>query len=81
MTQKQLKSKVNQCLKSDKALIQKLIDKAINSGCMDIEGAEDNYILAKNLLTAIYKEMSRQYSPMDGHKQQKENVQNIYINL
>lgn len=81
MTQKQLKTKINECLKQDKAFIQKLIDKAIASKCMDIDNAEDNYRLAKNVLSALYKEMSRQYSPLDGDKAQKKTVNNIYIHL
>ena len=77
MTKFQLKQKINLCLKQDKAHIERLINKAIDSGCMDIEGAENNFLLPKIILTAIYKEMSRQYSPMDGNKEAKKEVENI----
>jgi len=81
MTKKQLKQKVKECIKTDKALIEKLIDKAIDSGSMDIEGAENNYLLAKYTLSAIYKEMSRQYSPLHAGRKAKEDIHNIYIHL
>jgi len=81
MTKTQLKSKIKGCIQTDKSFINKLIDKAIESGCMDIKGAENNYLLPKNLLSAIYKEMSRQYAPLEGNKDQKKNVENIYRHL
>jgi len=81
MTNAQFKKKVKDCMKSDKAHIDRLIDKAIASGCMDISGAEDNYILPKALITAIYREMSRQYHPLDHMKAAKKEVENIYNHL
>lgn len=81
MTHEQLINKVNECIESDKPFIQKLINKAIASGCLDIDGAEDNFILPKNLLCAIYKEMANQYSPLADMKAQKKNIDNIYRNL
>ena len=79
MTREQLLSKVKQCIKADKALMEKLIDKAINSGRMDIEGAENNFLLPKSLLSAIYKEMSRQYLPFD--KQGQKDTNNIGLHI
>jgi hypothetical protein len=81
MTKKQLIKKVNDCLKSDKKLIQDKIQKAINSGCMDIEGAEDNYVLPKYLISAIYREMSRQYTPPYGGRKAQKEINNIYAHL
>lgn len=81
MTKAQLISKVKECLKADKALIEKKIEKAIVSGCMDIEGAEDNYILPKQLLSAIYREMSRQYEPLSRDRKQLREIDNIYTFL
>jgi len=81
MTTKQLKSKVMACIRNDKALIEKKIEKAIKSGCMDIDGAENNFILPKRLLSAIYKEMSFQYFPLSDQKEAKKEVENIYRNL
>jgi len=82
MTKQQLIEKVNDCLNSDKAHIQKSIEKAIASGCMDIEGAEDNFILPKDLLCAVYREMMWQYSPSDNQdRKRKRNIDNIYAHL
>jgi len=81
MTKTQLKSKVKEMIRTDKAYIEKLIDKAIKSGCMDIDGAENNYTLPKNLLTAIYREMSRQYMPLNSDKLKHKEVDNIFLHL
>jgi len=81
MTEKQLRAKIKSCIKTDKEFIQKLIDKAIASKCMDIDGAENNYRLAKNVLTAVYKEMSRQYMPMNSNKEETKNCEKIYRHL
>jgi hypothetical protein len=48
---------------------------------MDIENAENNYRLPKNLLSAIYKEMSRQYMPLNSNKGEHKNCENIYRHL
>jgi paraquat-inducible protein B len=81
MTKAQLKSKVKELIKSDKDFILNKIEKAINSGCMDIDGAENNYQLPKNLLSAIYRDMSRQYMPLNSDKKQHKNIDNIYRNI
>ena len=81
MTKKQLKQKIKACIKTDKAFIDKLIDKAIDSGSMDIDGAENNYLLAKYTLSAIYRDMSRQYSPLHAGRKAKKDIDNIYTHL
>jgi len=81
MTKEKLQQTVTELIESDKEFIQKLIEKAISSGCMDIEGAPDNYLLPKNLLTAIYREMSRQYAPLHQTRAQKKTIDNIYVHL
>ncbi len=68
-------------LKDDKGTIEKLIGKAIASGCMDIKGAENNYLLPKYLLSAIYREMSRQYAPLHADSKTKKEIDNIYTHL
>ena len=79
MTKAQLKKKIAECMKTDKALIQRKIEKAIESGAMDITGAEDNYALAKHVLCAVYREVSRQYTPPN--RKGKIEVNNIYKHI
>lgn len=44
---------------------ENLLDKAINSGCLDIEGTqEDNYANRKSLICAIYKSLSDNWKPL-----------------
>ena len=77
MTEKQLRAKLSECLKNDKEMIPQLIDRVIKSGCLNIEDAENNFILPKSMLCAIYKEMAYQYEPFS--KEGKENVKNILL--
>ena len=77
MTTEQLQAKIAELLERDKAHVQGYIEKAIQCGCMDIEGADNNYLLAKNVLTAVYKEMSRQYAPIHPDKNQEKNINKI----
>lgn len=81
MTDKQLKSKVIEMIRGDKKFILGLVDKAIASKCMDVAGAENNYRLPKNLLSAIYREMSRQYAPLSDNRIDKKNIDKIYNHL
>ena len=81
MTKESLKQRVNELLETDGPFIQKLIDKAINSGAMDVENAEDNFKLPKNLLCAIYNEMSNQYAPLPKDKKSIKEVNNISVFL
>lgn len=81
MTNKQLKSKLKSMLKEDKKAIDKYIEKVILSGSIDIEAAENNYILPKMLLSAIYKEMSFQYKPFSYNRQTEKEIDNIYAML
>ncbi len=76
MTKNQLKAKTKEMLRSDLKEAYKLIDKAIVSGCMDIEGADNNYLLPKVLLNAIYKQHIWQRKPL--HKDETKQIDNIY---
>jgi hypothetical protein len=58
------------------------IDKALNSGCIDIESWDESInpmVLPKTILTAILEEESRQYSARGTsfEKQMKKEVENI----
>ncbi len=81
MTKQEFKDKVSQIIKNDQAYIEKLVDKAINSGCMDIEASDDDLFLPHRLLTAVYKEMSREHKPFDSDKQGNKHVDKIYAHL
>ena len=78
MTEESLRLKVQECIENNEELIQRLITKAIASGSMDITGADDNYALAKMLLSAIYKDMSRHYTPPYDTRKTNKIINNIY---
>ena len=54
---------VESCLGEGK-FIDHTIDRMLNSGAIDIEDFEDNYVLSKWVLTAILKNMMFQFSPI-----------------
>ncbi len=57
------------------------IDHTIMSGCMDVEGAEDNYFLPKALAVALLKEGENQIGKPIGHQKRifEDMVNNIYL--
>lgn len=58
------------------------IEQAIASGSMNIEGAEDNYILPKALFLALLKEEKHCLSlPYGGRKEFTKTVDKIYAML
>lgn len=76
-TKTQLKKKIKSLIKQGKPEFDRMIEKAINSQAIDLEGAEDNFLLAKIVLCAVYSEMSYQYEPLS--KEGKAEVKNLKI--
>ncbi len=75
MTAAQLKRKIRECRKRDNAHITNHINSAIKSGAFNISDYEDNFLLAKIVLSAVYSEMSWQYEPLT--KDGKKEVENL----
>lgn len=77
MTKAQLNKKVKELIRKGKPEFDRMIQKSINSQGIDITNADDNYILAKVILSAVYGEMAYQYEPFD--KEGKRQVKNLRI--
>ena len=63
MNRTQLRKRTNSIISHATKAMRKNIEKAIRSGSMDIEGAEDNLVLPKSLMIALLKEEIRQHTP------------------
>jgi len=83
MTKTALRKKTNYLVSATTRFMRRNIEKAIESGCMDIKGAEDNLLLPKALLLALFKEESRQISAKGTsfEKAVKKEAENIYRNI
>ncbi len=77
MTKAQLRKKVKTVIRQGKPEFNRMIEKAINSQAIDVQGAEDNYLLAKVVLSAVYSEMAWQYEPIT--KTGRKSVKNLRI--
>lgn len=65
MTEQQFKSKVNDLKDQINELIDNRINRILQSGCIDLNDFEDNYILPKIFIYAIAEEIKFQFKPLD----------------
>lgn len=77
MTKKQLQKKTRELIRESAANMRKNIEKAINSGAVDLDAYEDNYELPRIVLGALLRNESFQYKMHtdDGKKA----VENLYL--
>ena len=61
MTRRQFLMKVRQLNRQNSRAILDRAEKVLRSGCLDLETAEDNYLLPKAFMTAACREMAYQY--------------------
>lgn len=75
LTKNKLKQMINFMVKEDTKTIKKLTEKALISGAFDITAFEDNFILPKIILSAIYEELIWQREPStQEYKKAKDNI-------
>jgi len=62
---------------------QEKAEKALSAGAVDLESAEDNYIVPKLMMSALGKELSHQYSLPStyGPRKAAKEVKNIYLSM
>lgn len=85
MKKEALKEKTIQLISDITASMVNNIDKAIESGSMDIENAEDNFILPKKLILALLKEEMEKTKPYHYDKKKlkmfEKEVENIWLTI
>lgn len=71
MTKKQLQKKTRELIRESAANMRKNIEKAINSGAIDLDAYDDNYELPRIVLGALLRYESFQYKmhTEEGRKQ------------
>lgn len=76
MTKEDAKSKTLELAKEMFARVEGKIDKALNSGCIDLDSYQDDYVLPRIILNAIMMDLCDELKP-PLKKWQKE-ASNIY---
>jgi hypothetical protein len=71
MTKKQLKQKTRELIRESAANMRKNIEKAINSGAIDLDAYDDNYELPKIVLGALlrYEEWNYKMHTDEGRRE------------
>ncbi|MFX0183346.1 MAG: hypothetical protein ACFE95_09730 [Candidatus Hodarchaeota archaeon] len=78
MTEEQFKSKVKDLKKGVNKLIDNRIEKILQSGCVDLNDYEDNYILPKMFIYAVAEEIKFQFKPLlEKHLKEGKNMINF----
>ena len=81
MTEKQLKRAVakrtRDMINESARHMKKNIERAFNSGGINLEDYEDNNILPRIIMTALLKEEMSQYPPI--RKEDKKTAENLYL--
>jgi hypothetical protein len=65
MNKKQIRSKVNEMIRTQNEQIRKHIEHLLKSGAIDYLEYEDNYRLPKILMSVTDAHMSKQWEPLD----------------
>ena len=71
MEKLELLSKVRELNKSFYEDLEKKLDKILESGCIDLQKYENDFILPKIIFSAILKSESFQFAPMSKEYQQE----------
>jgi hypothetical protein len=82
MTYAQFSDKINELLAGDAGIQEVIKDacmKLTKAGCLDLDSAEDNYLLPKQVLCAVLKELAKQYEPPSNNKKWLKQVSNMQI--
>lgn len=81
MTEKQLKravaKKTRDMINESAKHMKKNIERAFNSGGINLPDYEDNNILPRIIMTALLKEEMSQYPPI--RKEDKKTAENLYL--
>ena len=64
MTKTQFRKRSKQLKRSVARLIDDRIEKALLSGCLDLDAYEDNFLLPKAFMSAVGKEIEFQFRPL-----------------
>lgn len=64
MTKNQFRTKTKQLKKEISKLIDNRVEKVINSGCVDFDSYENNFLLPKIFIAAMGDEIKFQFKPL-----------------
>ena len=79
MTKAQFKQKAKQLKKEVNKLIDTRIDKVIQSGAVDFDKYENNYLLPKIFISAIGSEIENQFMPLTKESRKEQKNLKLYL--
>lgn len=81
MTKPQCKKKILEIFHRDRKYALSLIDKALNSGALDLKSYDNNYIAPKIVKAAIYKELANKVAFPSKPERHHEAIRNLRMFL
>lgn len=79
MTRKQAEKKISELIRNEKELFWKKVQKGLDSGALNLDSYDDNYLLPKIVMCAVHGEMEWQYTPLT--KEGKKEAKNLKLFL
>lgn len=76
---KMVKELIRQSVNSKR--IDKMIDGICSSGLVDLENAEENYRLPKQITCAICKQIYSDWHPLYDDRKAKKEIENIWLGI
>lgn len=76
MTREEIEDNIKELIESDKQYIWDQVQRALNSGGVDLDKYEGRMVWPKIIMTAVYSELSGQYDQM---KEWKKDIKNLKI--
>ena len=77
-TKEKVRSKVVAMLDDIRPHLEKKLDYLLDSGVIDFENTEDNYLVPKNIIQALAREMEYQYKYIYADRKTKKQINEFY---
>lgn len=77
-TKESIRSKVIEMLDDIRPHLEKKLDYLLDSGAIDFENTEDNYLVPKNIMQVLAKEMGFQYENFRADRKTKKQIIEFY---
>lgn len=76
-TKEEILSKVDSLLENSTNEIKKHIERVLETGCLNLNEYENNWILPKLLVSSAYGKMQRSFEPPKDNRKLKKELKNI----
>ena len=77
-TKENVRRKVVEMLDDIRPHLEKKLDYLLDSGAIDFENTENNYLVPKNIMQALAREMEYQYKNICADRKDKKQINDFY---